>query len=1094
MADRYWVGASGSAWNVTSSWSATSGGASGASVPTTTDNAIFDSATTYTVTCTGNLSLINFTVSAGTVTFTSTGTLTVSGNFSLSTGTVWNATGLILFSGTAARTITTSGTTIGASVTFSGVSGVFQLQDALTLDSARTLTIQNGRLDLNNKALVTGFFNSEFTSARGIDYGTSGSLTCIGAGGIMMTLNAASGWTMTGTQTNNISYSGATAVTISNNNPGEATALSINITAGTYTLTMLAQNRNYKSINFTGFSGTLVAPFGANQIYGDFTLSSTMTLQASTGEVVFSGTSGLQTITSNAKTMDFPIGISCTGSTVRLADALTSGATRTTSLTVGTFDLNGKTFTTGLFRAINTTTRVIAFGIGNITCIGASGTIFDTGAITGLSITGTPTVNISSTAVSPTIITVATGTPTEANSFSFNFTGTHPLVFLAGANARNVSFSGFTGTWNARTGTSTVYGDLTVSSGMTYTASTGTLLFASTSGTKTITTNAKTIDQPVQFNGVGGRWQLQDAFTMGTARALTHANGTIDLNGKTLTVGTSYTTAAGTKNLTFNLGTLVCPVAGATAFNNAAPTGFTTTEGTPDTIGLSPKISMSAATAQTFVGGGSAFNCYINNDGAKTLTISGNNTFKGTYNLGIGLLATLALTGNNSFGTIEVLASGATINLLLTAGSTQTFTTSFGLRGDATASCAINTTVAGSKATINKTFSGVGGKGLYVFFNSITVSDYLVVRDIDFTPNTATTNGSDPFSWYLGANSTNSGNNTGAAFVTYPQVVYYISNAATTSWATPADWNPTNNAIYLVGGGGGASAGAYFSSSSKAGGAGGGGGGYTAVSNYSIGASSTISSIVIGAGGTGGSTAVITTSTGGTGGSTTIPNPSGGTYSAGGGAGGVSIATSAVVRSSTPGAGGTGSNFNGGSGGTGATSTTTANGISGSGGGGAGGPNGVGAVGGLAATSGVGGSGGGGGGNGGGSNGAALNGGNNSQGFGGGVTGTPATAGRDGGGGGAGQSGVTGSNGGNGSTGIDILKTIGGGGGAGGGRGTVGAGASSTGGSGVTGGGGAGSGISDNGNRSTGGAGGSGIIVITYTPFTGSTGNFFFMF
>jgi hypothetical protein len=26
------------------------------------------------------------------------------------------------------------------------------------------------------------------------------------------------------------------------------------------------------------------------------------------------------------------------------------------------------------------------------------------------------------------------------------------------------------------------------------------------------------------------------------------------------------------------------------------------------------------------------------------------------------------------------------------------------------------------------------------------------------------------------------------------------------------------------------------------------------------------------------------------------------------------------------------------------------------------------------------------------------------------------------------------------------------------------------------------------------GAGGSGIIVITYTPITGSTGNFFFMF
>jgi hypothetical protein len=51
MADRYWVGGTGS-WNSTAKWSTTSGGASGASVPTATDNAIFDanSGTAYTVT------------------------------------------------------------------------------------------------------------------------------------------------------------------------------------------------------------------------------------------------------------------------------------------------------------------------------------------------------------------------------------------------------------------------------------------------------------------------------------------------------------------------------------------------------------------------------------------------------------------------------------------------------------------------------------------------------------------------------------------------------------------------------------------------------------------------------------------------------------------------------------------------------------------------------------------------------------------------------------------------------------------------------------------------------------------------------------
>ena len=95
MADRYWVGGSG-AWNATSTtnWSATSGGAGGASVPTSADNVFFDQAGTYTVTI-GNSSQINqtmncanLTVSTGTVTFlTGSGsspvTLNVAGSFTL---------------------------------------------------------------------------------------------------------------------------------------------------------------------------------------------------------------------------------------------------------------------------------------------------------------------------------------------------------------------------------------------------------------------------------------------------------------------------------------------------------------------------------------------------------------------------------------------------------------------------------------------------------------------------------------------------------------------------------------------------------------------------------------------------------------------------------------------------------------------------------------------------------------------------------------------------------------------------------------------------------------------------------------------------
>jgi hypothetical protein len=858
-------------------------------VPTTTDNAIFDRATTYTVTCTGSFSVINFTVSAGTVTFTSNGLLTISGNFSISTGTVWSATGIILLNGTGARTITTSGVVIETQISIAGTGGTFQLQDALTLGSTRTLVIQFGRLDLNNKAVITGFLNADFTNTRGVDYGTTGSITCIGAGGVIANINAASGWSTTGTQTNNISYSGATASTVVGQAPGEATAVSYNFTTGTYNLTALTVSGNYKNLNFTGFSGTLVAPTGGNIIYGNLTLSSTMTLQASSGIVNFGGTSG----------------------------------------------------------------------------------------------------------------------------------------------------------------------------------------------TKTITTSGKTIDFPLTFNGAGSTFQLQDALTMGTTRTLTHVNGIIDLNGKTLTVGTSYTTAAGTKNLTFNGGTLVCPVAGATAFNNAAPTGFTTTEGTTLSPDTSPYIFMSAATAQTFVGGGSAFNCYISNGDAKTLTISGNNTFKGIINSTIGITPTFALTGNNSFSVIRQYASPGSMNLLLTAGTTQTFTSSFSLRGLGGSTCSVNTTVAGSKATITKTFSGVGGTLLPVVSGVTEVSDYLVVRDIDFTPAPAT-NGSTPYGWYLGANSTNSGNNSGAAFVTYPQVVYQITNPATTSWTVPSDFNASNNALYLIGAGGGGAG--SLNATNHWNGGGGGGGGYAGATNVLISGGSSIT-VAVGNGGAGGAVG-----SNGTAGATTVF----GSYSAGGGGGG----TTGTAGATAGGAGGVGATYTGGRGG-GVSQGSAVQGVGGAGGGGSAGPSGNGGAGGYNTAPSSNNAGAGGGGNGGGvagANAVSASPGGGGYGYlgatlspGGGTTTTPATNGTNGGGGGGTY---IGNLPGFGSTGLEILKTVGSAGGGGGYPSST----AATARAGVDyGAGGSGASVSSAGTTSAGGQGGSGVIIITYTPRT-ATGNFFFMF
>ena len=94
MADRYWVGGTGT-WNSsnTTNWSATSGGSGGASVPTSADNVLFDdnsAAGNFTVTVVGVANCLNF---QGLVSSTKVLTLTGDTNSAINTyGTSFQTT------------------------------------------------------------------------------------------------------------------------------------------------------------------------------------------------------------------------------------------------------------------------------------------------------------------------------------------------------------------------------------------------------------------------------------------------------------------------------------------------------------------------------------------------------------------------------------------------------------------------------------------------------------------------------------------------------------------------------------------------------------------------------------------------------------------------------------------------------------------------------------------------------------------------------------------------------------------------------------------------------------------------------------------
>ena len=280
--------------------------------------------------------------------------------------------------------------------------------------------------------------------------------------------------------------------------------------------------------------------------------------------------------------------------------------------------------------------------------------------------------------------------PTSQDNVAFDQAGTYTVTMTGALTCLDITVSAGTVTFSS-TGTLAISGSMTLLAGTVWSA-TGANTFNSTSTGRTITTNGVSISGPITFNGVGGGWTLGSAIT--TASTITFTNGTLDLNGQTLTLSAAATflTATGTKNLTFNGGSLVIAASGATAFNNAAPTGFTTTAGTGTGV-----ISLTSASAKTFVGGGSTFNCTLNQGGAGALTIVDSNTFSDITN--------------------TYSATGAT-SILFTAGTTSTFT-NWSASGAATRLLTIGSVTAASH-TLSKASGTVNANFLSISRSSAT--------------------------------------------------------------------------------------------------------------------------------------------------------------------------------------------------------------------------------------------------------------------------------------------------------------------------------------------------------------------------------------
>lgn len=297
MAFRWWVGGSGT-WDSTSTanWAASSGGAAGASAPIAGDSVRFDanSGTAAVVTVAGSAVCADVIMNKSDLTLRWSGNSVFSSTFALTSGTV----------------------------DFNGNSPTFFSFNA---DNANTRTIKgpgSPKITANNQ-------------------------TCV-------SLSTATGLTITGTPTFDCTYSGAVGTRSPVAAPSlatgatEALAYNIKVSAGSDIVSFSSTDRVITDVDFTGFSGTLNQP--PRRIYGSMTFSATMTTTAQGLGVTFCATSGSRTITTNGKTLDFPITFDGVGGTWSFADALTQGSTRAFTVTNGTVRLKaGTTNTVGSF-------------------------------------------------------------------------------------------------------------------------------------------------------------------------------------------------------------------------------------------------------------------------------------------------------------------------------------------------------------------------------------------------------------------------------------------------------------------------------------------------------------------------------------------------------------------------------------------------------------------------------------------------------------------------------------------------------------------------------------------------------------------------
>lgn len=746
MATRYWVGGGSSAnWNATAptNWSATSGGANDASVPTSVDDVIFDGAgatgnTNSTISATITVLSLNITTGY-TATMTHNAVLTIAGNWTYTGGyTIAGSSGITI---SAASTITSNGVTWTLPLTFTNtntktlsgnlsVSGLFTISGTTTINrtTSETVTLAGG---MTINAGLSGTANISWTGGTWTQ-GATGY-------GIANNLTIAGNVTLSGVNT---TISGGTLTYSS----GTVTATGNTLNLGTCTV-----NLSGTSLNNVGIAGSATVTLTSNLLLdGTLTPGNPATVNRTVAETVtcnglgfngvnrvllgtakiilvggtWAGHTGFSTNIRLHNDLDINGNVTITGTVTKAGGTITYlGGTVTTTGSTLCISSNAGTLVTNTLN-----TNGITW---NNVYLSADGYAITTTLTSNLTINGLVTQGT-------TAIINRTTTETVTCAGGFSISGT-----LSGT--ANITWTG--GSWSQSSTTYAINNNITIAGDVTLSGtntSYGVGTFTYSSGTVTVTGNSFRIFDNCTLNTNGMAFNEINFGTGGTAKTVTLTSNLL-LNGQIY----CSTTNGGVFNRT-TTETVTCNGIQVTALGSISGTALINLNG-----GTWTCLSTGGVTSDMTIGGNVTISGNVNY-GTGTLTYSSGivTTTASTLTLGTCTLNTNGISWNNvtlnSTTKIITLTSGLFVGGLLTNSGVSTInpttgetitlggglTTNAILSGSATviftggtwsgngSSLISNTNISGS-FTIgsNATYGGVATNALKYVSGSITVTN-----------------------------------------------------------------------------------------------------------------------------------------------------------------------------------------------------------------------------------------------------------------------------------------------------------------------------------------------------------------------------------